>query len=106
MFSRESMITLMHTDENAPQYDLQDYDSFGVLESAVVACQKEGSLCPDADVMALSMSLWSSVHGLSCLCNEGVLTAMGGARGYTEEFLLSEITAVTSRILNGCTADR
>jgi AcrR family transcriptional regulator len=56
-------------------------DAFGVLEGAVAACQAEGSLDPEVDPAALSILLWSCLHGLALLQGEGVIASMAAQRG-------------------------
>jgi AcrR family transcriptional regulator len=61
--------------------DATDYDAFGELERAVVACQREGSLDPAVDKATLAMLVWSTVHGLALLLGEGVIADMAEERG-------------------------
>ncbi len=58
-----------------------EYDAFGVLEAAVTACQREGSLDPGKNPGILSLLVWSTVHGLSVLFIENVIPHMVAERG-------------------------
>jgi len=90
MFSREGMAAAMSVSEKL-EFHQQDYDSFGVLEGQVKACQAEGSLDPKADSAGLSILIWAEVHGLAMLRNEGIVAGMCGFRGRSEADALDMI---------------
>jgi AcrR family transcriptional regulator len=83
MFSREGMAAAMSVREKLA-FHQQDYDSFGVLEAQVKACQAEGILDAKADSGALSMLIWAEVHGLALLRNEGIVAELSESRGIDE----------------------
>ena len=60
---------------------LQRYNSFGVLEDTVKECQEAGILSGAGDSGALSILVWSTVHGLSVIEREGFLASLGSQRG-------------------------
>jgi AcrR family transcriptional regulator len=87
MFSREGLAAAWSLREKFA-FHAEDYDSFGVLESAVRDCQAEGVLDPDADVGAQSFLIWAEVHGLALLRNEGLVAGMSEMRGRSEAQVL------------------
>ncbi len=97
MFSGEGMAAAMSVASRQAEFFAEDSDSFGPLEEAVRACQAEGSLDPSSDPGALSFAVWSQVHGLALLRNEGMIRLMAAERGYTEADTLDAVFAVFSR---------
>lgn len=80
----------------------QDYDSFGVLEAQVKACQASGCLESKADSRVLSLLLWAEVHGLAILRNEGIVASLSARYGQTEMMFLQSVTKVRrARYKNG-----
>jgi AcrR family transcriptional regulator len=69
----------------APPGESARYDAFGVLETTVKECQAEGTLDPKTHSGALSILLWSIMHGLSAIEREGYLASMGRQRGLPAE---------------------
>jgi AcrR family transcriptional regulator len=61
------------------------YDSFGVLETTVRECQADGTLDDTGDSGAISILVWSIVHGLSVIEREGFLASLGAQRGLAPE---------------------
>lgn len=90
MFSREGMAAATSVREKLAMH-AQDYDSFGVLEEQVKACQAEGSLDAKVDSGAHSLLIWAEVHGLAVLCNEGIIAGMSDMRGIGESKALDMI---------------
>ncbi len=69
----------------APPGESVRYDAFGVLEAAVEGCQAEGHLASGSNAAALSIIVWSIMHGLSAIEREGYLDFMGRRRGLTAQ---------------------
>ncbi len=92
MFSREAMQAAMGSQE-PEKFHQQDYDSFGVVEEMVRACQREGALPKKGNVGALGILAWAEVHGLALLCNEGVVATMAEMRGTSESQVMGMIFA-------------
>jgi AcrR family transcriptional regulator len=63
----------------------EKYDSFGELEKTVKECQAEGILDPSGDSGAISILVWSLVHGLATIEREGFVASLGGQRGLKPE---------------------
>ncbi len=91
MFSKEGLAASMELGSKLEHVTMSDYDSFGVLEAAVLDCQIEGSLDSKADTGAMSLHIWSGVHGLAVLRNEGLLAGMASQRGKSETETLGAI---------------
>lgn len=71
----------------APTGESARYDAFGALEATVKECQAEGTLDPKTHSGALSILLWSIMHGLSAIEREGYLASMARRCGWTAETL-------------------
>lgn len=98
MFSRDGMAAAMKVYAKAKEkitFDMVEMDSFGVLENTVKQCQAVGILDPDADSGALCIYVWSGVHGLSLLRNEGILAGLAGERGMDENTALAKVLAIS-----------
>jgi AcrR family transcriptional regulator len=93
MFSREAMAAAVKLADKHAIHQ-QDYDSFGVVESTIRDCQKEGSLPRNADPAALAILVWAEVHGLALLCNEGTIATMSEMRGSSEARTLENMFAL------------
>lgn len=93
MFSREGMAAAMSVGEKAGAHQ-EDYDSFGVVEATVAACQAEGTMDPHANTGALSIHAWAEVHGLAMLRNEGLIAGMSEIRGGNEARTLEAIFGI------------
>jgi AcrR family transcriptional regulator len=85
MFSEAGMKAMAHYYIKPPQEKMARYDSFGVLETTVKECQAEGVLDPQGDSGALSILVWSVVHGLSAIEREDLVSSLGAQRGYSAE---------------------
>jgi len=97
MFSGEGMSAVMNVACRNEGFQAEDSDSFGALEQTVRACQAEGSLDPSLPSGALSFAVWSQVHGLALLRNEGMIGLMAAQRGYSEQAALEAVFDVFSR---------
>lgn len=65
MFS-ETGLAAMHQFPGDSGPDAEErYDSFAILEAAVKECQADGVLDSAVDTGALSLVVWSLVHGLA-----------------------------------------
>lgn len=93
MFTRAGMASAMSSaaELEAGALPPEEYDSFGELERTVRDCQAEGSLDPGRDSGGLSLAIWSQVHGLALLRNEGLIAGMAQMRGKREEDALESI---------------
>ncbi len=91
MFSRDGMSAMVRMEKGKSHEIPAEYDSFGVLESCVARCQREGALDPKLDTAALAMTVWAKVHGLALLMNEGVIEAMCKQRGIPGKRAIAEI---------------
>ena len=90
MFSRAGMEAAMALEAKL-NVDHEDYDTFGVLESTVKACQAGGWMDARMDSGTLSFYSWATVHGLASLANEGLIAGMAGQRGMDEETTLGAL---------------
>jgi AcrR family transcriptional regulator len=81
MFSETGFSAMRNLADSNPGVEAAEFDAFGELERAVAACQAEASLDPGVDSFGLAMLVWSTVHGLSLLLSEGVVTGMAAERG-------------------------
>jgi AcrR family transcriptional regulator len=90
MFSRESMAAAASLREKLAIHE-EDHDSFGVLHGLVKACQAEGSLDAKSDAGFMSLLIWSEVHGLALLRNEGIIARMCEKHGQSEGKALDAI---------------
>jgi len=97
MFSGVGMAAAMSVASKHAEFHAEDSDSFGPLEQTVRACQAEGSFDPSLEPGALSFAVWSQVHGLALLRNEGLIGLMSAERGRTEADTLNAVFAVLSR---------
>jgi AcrR family transcriptional regulator len=97
MFSREGMSASTSLVAKNPNQDMSEYDSFGVLEEGVKDAQTAGELDPDIDSGVLSISIWSEIHGLATLRNEGVISTMSGQRGVSEKKAMELLLALFAR---------
>jgi AcrR family transcriptional regulator len=93
MFSRAGMEAAMALGSKL-NYPQEDFDTFGVLESTVKACQAGGWMDPRADSGALSFYAWATVHGLASLANEGLIAGMAGQRGMDEATALEAVVTI------------
>lgn len=94
MFSREGLAASAALGGKEPEADASDHDSFGVLEDAVRDAQGAGQLDPKADSGVLAFSIWSEIHGLALLWNEGLIPSMAGQRGVRGEDALEAVMRV------------
>jgi AcrR family transcriptional regulator len=92
MFSQEAMAAALARQDRDEAHQ-EEYDSFGVLESMIRDCQKEGVLPRSTDVTALGLLTWAEVHGLALLRNEGLIAKMSEVRGGSESRTLAAIFA-------------
>jgi len=81
MFSETGFAAMHKAVAADPGMDPEEFNAFGELERAVIACQREGSLDPDVESGTLAMLVWSTVHGLALLLGEGVIGDMASDRG-------------------------
>jgi len=72
MFSQ----TLWQTEQETP-YQRYAKDGFRSFVSLFVAMQAQGELSTEEPPLRLAQQMWSSLHGLSTLLNDGILTAQG-----------------------------
>jgi AcrR family transcriptional regulator len=85
----------------APPEESVRYDAFGVLHATVKECQAEGTLDPKNNSAALSILLWSIMHGLSVIERGGYLASMarrgGFAAGTLRRLVLKAFDTLVSR---------
>jgi AcrR family transcriptional regulator len=81
MFSEAGMSAMARYPVQKNPDEMARYDSFGVLETTVKECQADGILDPEGNSGALSILIWSIVHGLSVIEREGFLESLGRNRG-------------------------
>jgi len=98
MFSNEG---LRAYEEQSRQRDTPPADSFAVLEHAVRACQREGSLDRQLAADALALALWSQIHGLALLRREGLIERMAGSRGVAEPVAVAAILDMFEKLQQG-----
>ncbi len=72
-------------------------DTWGRLISAVIACQKDGSL-PAGDPVILGVYLWSLVHGLAELWRMGTLAQMPQGRQGLEPLASQVLSAALGSV--------
>jgi AcrR family transcriptional regulator len=89
MFTREGLSSAAKSDCLDSHAD--EYDSFGVLEDAMREARDGGSIESDEDIGLLSLSIWSELHGLAILRNEGLIGLMAGDRGMKEPDAMSAL---------------
>jgi AcrR family transcriptional regulator len=106
MFSREGMSTIASIPKGNKHEIPKEYDSFGVLESCVARCQKEGALDSSLNTAALAMTVWAKVHGLALLMNEGIIEAMAKERGVPLKRAMTEIEKTTRALVGGNTREK
>lgn len=80
MFSRESLQSVVNIGPKAGKAlegsGLGELGSFGPLLQTVRQCQEEGSLPLRQDAEVTAMAIWSQIHGLALLYNEGLVEEM------------------------------
>ncbi|HUJ74728.1 MAG TPA: TetR-like C-terminal domain-containing protein [bacterium] len=81
MFSETGMAAMRRFPVEMTTESIRRYDSFGVLEQTVRECQAADLLNPQADSGALSVLVWSMVHGLAAIEREGFLASLSSKRG-------------------------
>ncbi len=101
MFSRHGMKTMVTLEKGRKHAIPEEYDSFGVLESCVALCQREGSFDPSLETAALAMNVWANVHGLALLMNEGIIEAMCAQRGIPAKKAFAAIADTARALLAG-----
>jgi AcrR family transcriptional regulator len=82
MFSETGMRVMNSHFPEDPSKSRSDYDSFQVLESSVKECQTAGVLDPKEYSGALSLLIWSFIHGLALIRRAGFMSSMGASRGF------------------------
>ncbi len=85
MFSEAAMPAMDRYHPKLTPENLERYNSFGQLEATVRECQAEGILDPKGDSGALSILVWSVVHGLAMIEREGFVASLGAQRGYSPQ---------------------
>lgn len=91
MFTREGLVSaekLSHAPEGVGS---SEYDSFGVLVETVADAQAEKCLDGAVDPGVLSLSIWTEIHGLAILCNEGLIKSMVESRGGSEGEVVAQL---------------
>jgi len=97
MFSRDGIKAAEETGPDKDSGHGENVDSFAPLEETVRECQAEGSLDPAADTGVLSMAIWSLLHGLALLRNEGIIDYMSRTRGAVGDDTVEGVLAFLRR---------
>ena len=97
MFSREAMLAAEGLEGEIPASERESLDSFAPLEESVKECQDEGVLDSSFDSGVISIALWSEMHGLALLSNEGIIEGMSKARGGNGEATVEALFALLRR---------
>lgn len=91
MFTRDGLVSSEKLGHMPDDVDSSEYDSFGVLAETVGEAQAEGFLSGTIDPGVLSLSIWTEIHGLAILCNEGLIKAMVESRGGAEAEVVAQL---------------